>query len=1414
MAIAERIQSALQQGFNIDEIENVLGNPGVVGRVKNAFDQGFKPFEVDQLLSTISDKENINYRETASTAPMEDQLYKQTYRPEPPKQQPIVSADAVGGFVRNLPFAPLLPNSFVQDASQGLSNFVNQGNANVDAIKQGMFPRDSAGNIVSRTAQEASDMPEQFDQNLNVALNKTLNETVKPVVYPLAMAGVPGAGAIAAPLFLTDITRTLRAKTQEATKQGYSNNITDIAMIPFGKTDNALAQGFIGTVAEFTPFFNMGKEIVKDPAAWVEKAKAQPASTMYDIGMNALMVYLIGKGLVKKAPKNMEEAKQIIEAEKPKWTEADQALADALGNKKHMLNPELPEMRQTLYDVLNKIAEQKWDKAEVTKPQLETRTVLGELNPRIPNPTQEAVLNALKKKPYEALFDRADAGKVDTVTRQLRELDPYQQWWYENAEGQPVARSEAFKQESKTPPVVDSVVVEKSEPYLAGKGKAWQVVFDKDVSPQDRVSWATQERQRIQSLLDGERKRDIRAESNIGVKWETDARQYAKTQQVGEYLAQRKTIDEYISKNTTKVGGKLYGGLSGFEEIARKMGLKGAAIPAEKGSVRAGISLAQDAKQGIIERGIQAGKQAYTDYVDSFSPIQNEVMRFEKETGIKLKPEESPYDLAKVAHTSTARAEMLVRGKTPEEIAALKQHYNLPHDVTIEKVVEQLPKGKLNEFLTKEGFSTAEDAFGGFLVAKRQLELQKQNPEYIAPIEANKAAEFIAKSPAEFHQAAESFYKYNDNLLQIAADEGLIAPEVASAIRAKYKNYAAMSRDFSDVSAMENLFGTGRGMVNVQGVLKRLKDGSERSVVNPLESAVKNTYVVLSRVERNKAGKAVADLGELSDGQFFAKKTDAAPDANKSIFSVYEKGEKVNYQTTPELYRALTSMNDEGVAQIVKILSYPAGWLRAGATLDPGFFVKNVTRDAFTAGIYSKYGFVPVYDTLMGVADIIGNKKLYAEYKASGAPMSVITGMDRASISKALSTIGKDGLPNPIEALRAMTAFFEDATRIREFQKAQQAGEGNVGQARAAQEVTLNFAGKGAKGTTPNQLVAFFNAQVQGINKLIQEHKSNPVGTAGKAAMYITAPSIGLWLLNHDDVRYQELPSWQRDLFWIVPTGQKLTRDRFNELMKTGKTKQQILDESGTLIRIPKPFELGLIYGSLPERFLDFAMTKDPKGLQKWAKTATESLIPNFLPTVAIPIIENMTNHSFFRDRPVVPRRKEGLPPSMQYTEQTTETAKYLGKQAERFTEGGISPAKIDNAIAGYLGGLGKTTIDTAETVAQLRNGKADKLLTEQPILRSFFVTPFKGADSVQEFYETYQRQSELKQAYDKTKAKDPAFNPALFMRMEQANKQVRELNKVARQIEESNQPSDKKRQALDKINLSVVGITRQALKK
>lgn len=31
-------------------------------------------------------------------------------------------------------------------------------------------------------------------------------------------------------------------------------------------------------------------------------------------------------------------------------------------------------------------------------------------------------------------------------------------------------------------------------------------------------------------------------------------------------------------------------------------------------------------------------------------------------------------------------------------------------------------------------------------------------------------------------------------------------------------------------------------------------------------------------------------------------------------------------------------------------------------------------------------------------------------------------------------------------------------------------------------------------------------------------------------------PSVLLWFANKDDERVQQLPQWQRDMFWIVPT--------------------------------------------------------------------------------------------------------------------------------------------------------------------------------------------------------------------------------------------------------------------------------------
>lgn len=105
----------------------------------------------------------------------------------------------------------------------------------------------------------------------------------------------------------------------------------------------------------------------------------------------------------------------------------------------------------------------------------------------------------------------------------------------------------------------------------------------------------------------------------------------------------------------------------------------------------------------------------------------------------------------------------------------------------------------------------------------------------------------------------------------------------------------------------------------------------------------------------------------------------------------------------------------------------------------------------------------------------------------------------------------------------------------------------------------------------------------------------------------------------------------------------------------------------GTIWRIPKPFELGVLFGSVPERALDAFFMKNPNAFKNLGKSVLQALTPGFIPQAALPFLEQWANRSFFLERTMVPRRLEHLPPKEQFTPQTSETAKTLGKIISSF---------------------------------------------------------------------------------------------------------------------------------------------------
>lgn len=121
-----------------------------------------------------------------------------------------------------------------------------------------------------------------------------------------------------------------------------------------------------------------------------------------------------------------------------------------------------------------------------------------------------------------------------------------------------------------------------------------------------------------------------------------------------------------------------------------------------------------------------------------------------------------------------------------------------------------------------------------------------------------------------------------------------------------------------------------------------------------------------------------------------------------------------------------------------------------------------------------------------------------------------------------------------------------------------------------SRNVSMDFARMGAKMQAWNMLVPFTNAQVQSLWRLGEVFKKTPGRAAFKAFAYITAPSLLVAWLGHDDEDIMQLPAWQRDMFWCVK-------------MPGARGKGDVI------WKIPKPFEVGVIFGSLPERMLHAA---------------------------------------------------------------------------------------------------------------------------------------------------------------------------------------------------------------------------------
>lgn len=791
------------------------------------------------------------------------------------------------------------------------------------------------------------------------------------------------------------------------------------------------------------------------------------------------------------------------------------------------------------------------------------------------------------------------------------------------------------------------------------------------------------------------------------------------------------------------------------------------------------VSQAVDAvKRGEAKDVIKkALNDVYTKAIDELNPLKDLVEEVERQTGEKIAFDDNPYMQAWLARGWVGKAETLIEHGVPE------------HGI---KSLKEILKG-VGEKEHKE--------FSAYLVALHDLDLHKNKQK--ATFDYTEDAAVLGKHAGNerFQKAAKEIYKYQDYLLSMLVKEGMLTAKAYHTMRKMYPHYIPFFRDMSD-AGMQSFLSGGKGFIDVSSPVKRFK-GSTRDIIDPLESIIKNTFQFYNTIERNHVGRTFAKLADKNGVGQIVERVHGNKAKTDNTFNVWENGEKVTYETTPELIQTMRMLDKDQSNMVVKIFSYPANWLRAGATLSPEFILRNPVRDMIGASIYSKHGFIPVVDTFKGLASFLKKGELYWEYMKSGAAHAAMVSLDRDYLGGQLRDImGRESkvtklIKNPLELLRAMSEATEMATRLAEYDNARKGYTGLVNRlfgkerkplsareaALESRDITLDFSRRGTHTKRLNQITAFFNATLQGADKMARAFKEDPRGMTVKTMLYITLPSVLLWYMNKDDERYQELPQWEKDTFWIIP----------------GKE---------NMYKIPKPFEAGVLFGTSFERMLQYMDDKknDRKGVgfKGYGERVMDSLAPGLIPTGAIPVLEYMTNHSFFRQRNIIPQSQENLPARLQYGANSSEVAKFVGDKIN------VSPYFVDNTIRGYGGGLAGLGLSAIDAASGAKENNTAKKWYEAPGLRGFTAAPYQSSNSVQRVYDDYKEQEKLHNAFKLTGQRPEGYDAKEFARLKNASDSLKNLNKASKAIINNERMSgEQKREQLDKINMRKANIAR-----
>ena len=679
-----------------------------------------------------------------------------------------------------------------------------------------------------------------------------------------------------------------------------------------------------------------------------------------------------------------------------------------------------------------------------------------------------------------------------------------------------------------------------------------------------------------------------------------------------------------------------------------------------------------------------------------------------------------------------------------------------------------------------------------YLVAKRDLEYKAKSLKTGIRTLDSKAVVKQFENDIQIQEAAQIVYDTLNGVLQYAVNNGLITQENADTIKESNTFYVPFQRVIG-----KNQVGR-RGTVSE--IIKG-RTGSELDIKDVLENIVVNSANIIQQVENNNVLRALYEQGEelgmqnaifdviptpvqhvgtatLSTWESELKKQGVdvenidlektidifAPNnkidqENRITSFIDTNGNRVYLQfTEQDIFNSIMALDKNSNSWFLKLMSKLNMPLRYGATMaNIGFAIPNMIADTAQAAMYSEAGFIPVIDNVIGILDILAaqNKTvrnfvnkyapehakkieyLYNIYQQSGASSSTRLSQYRKSSQEIMKDIygtknsemlGIKESFKPLKRLLDIMTYIpelsEQSTRFRVFERNYEAYKNKGGSeidartkaAIESRDATQDFGRTGTAMREINQLIPFSAARVGSVYTFSEKVMQNTKKTMTRIAL-LSVLAILIKAIGYDDKEIEEL-------------NQRKKSDNF------------VLNIGGTIVTIKKPQGVLRSILSLEEYVLDLATGhieegKEGEMLGKWLETALMDNLPadevgGLVPNAIAPIIENAYNKDFYYNSDIVKSYDLDLPESQQYYDYTSQLAIFLGKIFN------YSPAKIDNLISGYFGGLGTQVTNIIDNIS----GKLG-LSVEKPVMgaednaigKRFVVNVNENSASIDEIY-------------------------------------------------------------------------------